>query len=251
MTQSVEVQHLSFEYQAAAGQTRALRDVSFALAPSEFLCILGPSGCGKTTLLNCLAGFLVPTGGEILLGGKPVSGDRFDRGIVFQDLGQLFPWRTALRNIEFGLEVRKVPTSERKSRAEKLLRLVRLDRFANAYPHELSGGMQQRVAIARALAYNPGILLMDEPFAALDAMTRDEMQRQLVQIWQTTKKTVVYITHNVLEAVFLGDQVMVMSSHGTVKASRRIELPRPRDPLEPAFIQIQRELVDDISSKQG
>jgi NitT/TauT family transport system ATP-binding protein len=246
MTQSVEVRNLALEYQTPAGRIQALRDVSFALAPSEFLCILGPSGCGKTTLLNCLAGFLVPTRGEILLGGKPVSGGKYDRGIVFQDLTQLFPWRTALRNIEFGLEVRKFPQHERQARSEELLHLVKLEKFGNAYPHELSGGMQQRVAIARALAYNPGILLMDEPFAALDAMTRDEMQRQLVQIWETTKKTIVYITHNVMEATYLGDHVMVMSSDGTVKANRRIELQRPRDPLGPEFIEIQRELLNQI-----
>lgn len=246
MTQSVEVKNLAFEYQTSGGRIQALHDVSFKLEPSEFLCILGPSGCGKTTLLNCLAGFLSPTRGEILLSGQPVGGD-FDRGIVFQDVSQLFPWRSARRNIEFGLEVRKVPPPARQTRSDELLRLVKLEKFADAYPHELSGGMQQRVAIARALAYNPGILLMDEPFAALDAITRDEMQRQLAQIWETTRKTVVYITHNVLEAVFLGDQVITMSAGGTIKAARRIDLPRPRDPLSPEFTKIQRELVSDIA----
>lgn len=246
MTQSVEVSNLSFEYQTPAGRIVALREVSFNLRPSEFLCILGPSGCGKSTLLNCLAGFLTPSRGEIRLSGKPVHDGKFDRGIVFQDLSQLFPWRTTLQNIEFGLEVRKVPAKERRLRSEELLRLVKLERFGNVYPHELSGGMQQRVAIARALAYNPGILFMDEPFAALDALTRDEMQALLVQIWETTRKTVVYITHNVLEAVFLGDHVMVMSGQGTVKVVRQIQLARPRDPLEPSFIKIQRELLNEI-----
>ncbi|HZP75070.1 MAG TPA: ABC transporter ATP-binding protein [Pseudolabrys sp.] len=247
MTQSVEVKNLAYDYQSAAGRIQALRNVSFKLEPSEFLCILGPSGCGKTTLLNCLAGFLSPSHGEILLSGKPIIGHAFDRGIVFQDVSQLFPWRTARRNIEFGLEVRNVPTSERQLRSTALLRLVKLEKFADAYPHELSGGMQQRVAIARALAYNPGILLMDEPFAALDAITRDEMQRQLAHIWEATRKTVVYITHNVLEAVFLGDEVITMTSGGTIKTKRKIDLPRPRDPLSPDFTRIQRELLNDIA----
>jgi NitT/TauT family transport system ATP-binding protein len=247
VTQSVEVKNLAYEYKTSARRIQALCDISFKLEPSEFLCILGPSGCGKTTLLNCLAGFLSPSRGQILLSGKPIINHAFDRGIVFQDVSQLFPWRTARRNIEFGLEVRKVPSEERESRSQELLRLVKLEKFADAYPHELSGGMQQRVAIARALAYDPGILLMDEPFAALDAITRDEMQRQLAQIWETTRKTVIYITHNVLEAVFLGDEVITMASGGTVKTMRKIGLPRPRDPLGPEFTQLQKQLLNDIA----
>src|SRR5690606_1833750 len=146
---------------------------SFSMEPSEFLCLVGPSGCGKSTLLNIIAGFLTPTSGEILIGGKPLKGYGPDRGVVFQDFAQLFPWRTALGNVSFGLEMKGMPKPEREKIAMEQLRLVKLERFANSYPHHLSGGMQQRVAIARALAYNPAVLLMDEPFAALDALTRD------------------------------------------------------------------------------
>src|SRR5262245_25309674 len=217
---------------------------------SEFLCIVGQSGCGKTTLLNLVAGFLTPTGGEILIGGKRVTGKGFDRGIVFQDFAQLFPWRTARRNVEFGLEMKGMAKGERSEVAMNFLRLVGLEKFANAFPHELSGGMQQRVAIARALAYNPTVLLMDEPFAALDALTRDEMQRFLVDVWRETKKTVLYVTHNVAEAVYLADRVLIFTPHpGTVKAEVRIALPRPRDPLSVAFLEHQRAIVEHLGAR--
>ncbi len=247
MTQSIEVRHIRVEFQTPSGPMVAVRDVSMSIAPSEFMCVLGPSGCGKTTVLNCLAGFIAPTAGDILVDARPVSARGFDRGVVFQDLNQLFPWRTAQENIEYGLEVRKVPVAKRHARAAELLKLVKLENFAGAYPHELSGGMQQRVAIARALAYDPGILLMDEPFAALDAMTRDNLQHQLTEIWSTTKKTVVYITHNVTEAVFLGDKIMIMGDQGTVKATLRNEIRRPRDPLSGEFVELQREVLSHLT----
>jgi len=244
MDQAIQVRNISFEYDGERGCTLAVHDVSFAVGDTEFLCIIGPSGCGKTTILNMLAGFLTPTRGEILVGGKPVVGGGQDRGVVFQDFAQLFPWRTARRNVEFGLELRGVPEAERRDTAFKFLRLVKLEKFVDSFPHQLSGGMQQRVAIARALAYNPAVLLMDEPFAALDAMTRDEMQKLLTEVWQETKKTVVYITHNVAEAVYLADQVLVLAAHpGTVKTLLRLDLPRPRDPLSAEFVAAQRELL--------
>jgi NitT/TauT family transport system ATP-binding protein len=247
MEQSIEVRNITLEYPGEKGTVLAVDDVNFSVADSEFLCILGPSGCGKTTILNMLAGFLKPTKGEILIGGKPVVGAGQDRGVVFQDFAQLFPWRTARRNVEFGLEMRGVPEAERRETASRFLQLVKLAKFADSYPHQLSGGMQQRVAIARALAYNPTVLLMDEPFAALDAMTRDEMQKQLTEVWQATKKTVVYITHNVVEAVYLADQVLVLAAHpGTVKAKLRLDLPRPRDPLSAEFVAAQRELLGHL-----
>src|SRR5262249_43653590 len=172
------------------------------------------------------------TRGEILVGGRPVTGKGGDRGVVFQDFAQLFPWRTARLNVEFGLEMRSVPAAERREISSRHLRLVKLEAFADAYPHQLSGGMQQRVAIARALAYNPSVLLMDEPFAALDAMTREEMQRLLVEVWQETRKTVVYVTHNVAEAVYLADRIVVLTPHpGRVKAELAVALARQRDPL--------------------
>ncbi|HSN40211.1 MAG TPA: ATP-binding cassette domain-containing protein, partial [Burkholderiales bacterium] len=158
MAESIEVRNISYEYDSAAGAVLAVKDVSFSVVDSEFLCVLGPSGCGKTTILNMLAGFLKPTRGEILIGGNPVVGQGQDRGVVFQDFAQLFPWRSARRNVEFGLEMRGVPEKERRETALHFLRLVKLEKFADAYPHQLSGGMQQRVAIARSLAYNPGVL---------------------------------------------------------------------------------------------
>jgi NitT/TauT family transport system ATP-binding protein len=222
------------------------------LATSEFLCIVGPSGCGKSTLLNIVAGFLSPTAGEIRIGGAPVKGYGTDRGVVFQDFAQLFPWRTALGNVTFGLEMKGVPKSEREAIALEQLRLVKLENFARSYPHHLSGGMQQRVAIARALAYNPAVLLMDEPFAALDALTRDEMQRLLAEVWRTTRKTVIYVTHNVAEAVYLADRVLVMTAHpGTVKTQVPIRLARPRDPLSMEFLDYQKALLRLLSQERG
>ena len=240
----IEIRRVNYEYEANERAVTALRDISFGVAESEFICVVGRSGCGKTTLLNILAGFLVPTTGEVLIGGRAVSGRGLDRGVVFQDFAQLFPWRTAQRNVEFGLEMKGVPREERAKTAQRFLGLVKLESFAGAYPHELSGGMQQRAAIARALAYNPSVLLMDEPFAALDALTRDEMQRLLVDVWRETKKTIVYVTHNVAEAVYLADRIVVLTPHpGTVKAEVKVTLPRPRDPLSVPFVECQKDVV--------
>ena len=247
----IELRKVNYLYEASDRQVPALRDVSFAVEAAEFLCLVGQSGCGKTTMLNLVAGFLAPTAGEILIGGKRVTGKGFDRGIVFQDFAQLFPWRTARRNVEFGLEMKGLPRAERGEVAMNFLRLVGLEKFASAYPHELSGGMQQRVAIARALAYNPTVLLMDEPFAALDALTRDEMQRFLVDVWRETKKTVLYVTHNVAEAVYLADRVIIMTPHpGTVRAAVSIALARPRDPLSVEFLEHQRQLLAHFTRQE-
>ncbi len=246
----IELRNVSLTYDTPAGRVPGVADVSFGIEPSEFLCIVGPSGCGKSTLLNMIAGFLKPTGGEIRIGGKPVAGSGLDRGVVFQDFAQLFPWRTALGNVAFGLEMKGMAKAEREALARRQLALVKLDRFADSYPHHLSGGMQQRVAIARALAYNPAVLLMDEPFAALDALTRDEMQRLLAEVWRDTRKTVVYVTHNVAEAVYLADRVVVMTPHpGKVKIELPIRLTRPRDPLSVAFIEHQKELLRHLGER--
>jgi len=243
----IELRHIGYEYAASERAVTALRDVTIGVAESEFICVVGRSGCGKTTLLNILAGFLTPTKGDVLIGGRPVRGRGLDRGVVFQDFAQLFPWRTAQRNVEFGLEMKGVPRGERAKTAQHFLGLVNLEPFAGAYPHELSGGMQQRVAIARALAYNPSVLLMDEPFAALDALTRDEMQRLLVDVWQETRKTIVYVTHNVAEAVYLADRVVVLTPHpGTVKAEVKVALARPRDPLSLPFVECQKTVVGHL-----
>lgn len=240
----IEIRDVTLVYDTPGGKVPGVKDVSFSIGASEFICIVGPSGCGKSTLLNIIAGFLSPAAGEIRIGGKPVTGSGMDRGIVFQDFAQLFPWRTALGNVTFGLEMKGVPKEERNRIAREQLRLVKLEKFTASYPHHLSGGMQQRVAIARALAYNPSVLLMDEPFAALDALTRDDMQRLLADVWRETRKTVIYVTHNVAEAVYLADRVVVMSPHpGTVKAEIKISLPRPRDPLSVEFVESQKELL--------
>jgi NitT/TauT family transport system ATP-binding protein len=247
----IEARDITLTYQTPSGAVPAVHGVSFGIEASEFLCIVGPSGCGKSTLLNIMAGFLTPTVGEIRIGGAPVRGYGMDRGVVFQDFAQLFPWRTALGNVAFGLEMKGLPKAERNAIALEQLRLVKLENFARSYPHHLSGGMQQRVAIARALAYNPAVLLMDEPFAALDALTRDEMQRLLAEVWRTTRKTVIYVTHNVAEAVFLADRVLVMTPHpGTVKTEVPIGLVRPRDPLSVEFLDYQKQLLHLLGQEQ-
>jgi NitT/TauT family transport system ATP-binding protein len=248
----IEIHDVSLIYDTPSGPVQAIGDASIRIAASEFLCVVGPSGCGKSTLLNIIAGFLTPTSGEIRIGGRPVTGHGMDRGVVFQDFAQLFPWRTALGNVTFGLEMKGVGREEREKIALGQLALVKLEKFAHSYPHHLSGGMQQRVAIARALAYNPSVLLMDEPFAALDALTRDAMQRLLAEVWRATRKTVVYVTHNVAEAVYLADRVVVMTPHpGRVKIELPIALPRPRDPLSVEFLQCQKDLLRHLGSETG
>lgn len=246
----IEVRDVTLNYDTPGGSVLAVESVSFNLETSEFLCIVGPSGCGKSTLLNIIAGFLTPSSGEILIGGRAISGHGSDRGVVFQDFAQLFPWRTALGNVTFGLEMKGIGKEERERIALEQLRLVGLEKFAHYYPHHLSGGMQQRVAIARALAYNPAVLLMDEPFAALDALTRDEMQRLLAEVWRETAKTVIYVTHNVAEAVYLADRVIVMTAHpGQVKAEVTIDLQRPRDPLTIEFLDFQKRLLRELGQQ--
>ncbi|MEU0395487.1 ABC transporter ATP-binding protein [Streptomyces sp. NPDC006208] len=195
----------------------ALDGIDLDIAAGEFTVIVGPSGCGKSTLLDLLGGLSRPTSGEILLDGEPVTGPGLDRGIVFQQYA-LLPWRTALGNVEFGLEATGVPRRERSGRARDYLALVGLTGFEDRHPHELSGGMRQRVAIARSLAYDPDVLLMDEPFAALDAQTRESLQDELLRIWQRTGKTIVFITHGIDEAVRLGQRVAVLTSRpGRIK----------------------------------
>ncbi|MGW0790154.1 ABC transporter ATP-binding protein [Streptomyces sp. NPDC002911] len=195
----------------------ALDDIDLEIAAGEFIVLVGPSGCGKSTLLDLLGGLTQPTGGRILLDGQLVTGPGLDRGIVFQQYA-LLPWRTARGNVEFGLEATGVPRRQRGARAQEFLDLVGLSGFEERHPHELSGGMRQRVAIARSLAYDPDVLLMDEPFAALDAQTRESLQDELLRIWQRTGKTVVFITHSIDEAVYLGQRVAVMTSRpGRIK----------------------------------
>ncbi|MFI9770766.1 ABC transporter ATP-binding protein [Streptomyces sp. NPDC052415] len=195
----------------------ALDDIHLNIAAGQFVVLVGPSGCGKSTLLDLLGGLARPTSGRILLDGEPIDGPGLDRGIVFQQYA-LLPWRTAQGNVEFGLEATGVPRRQRSAKAKEFLDLVGLTGFEDRHPHELSGGMRQRGAIARSLAYDPDVLLMDEPFAALDAQTRESLQDELLRIWQRTGKTVVFITHGIDEAVYLGQRVAVMTSRpGRIK----------------------------------
>ena len=245
----IRIRDLSKEYVTRGRKVLAVTGINLEIDDGEFVVAVGLSGCGKTTLLNILAGFLPPTTGEVLVDGKPVSAEGLNRGVVFQEYA-LFPWRTALKNVEFGLEMAGVPAAERGRIAAEYLRLVHLEGFMDLYPHNLSGGMKQRVAVARALAYGPQILLMDEPFGALDAETREQLQGLAVEVWQKTKKTVFYVTHNMSEAVYVADRVVILSGQpGRITREIRVRIPRPRDPLSPEFIQIQREATEAIRAK--
>ena len=207
----------------------ALKELTLDVAKGEFVSLVGPSGCGKSTFLNVLLGLLKADGGEIRLNGKQITGPGQERAMVFQEFG-LLPWRTVLANVELGLELKGVQASVRRERAMELIKMAGLAGFASHYPHELSGGMKQRVGLARALVTDPEVLLMDEPFAALDAQTRDLMQLELLQIWDRTKKTVVFVTHSIEEAAYLSDRVIVISARpGRAKDVMKIALPRPRD----------------------
>jgi NitT/TauT family transport system ATP-binding protein len=210
----------------AGSQVTAISDVSLSVAPGEFVSIVGPSGCGKTTILNMVAGFLPATGGEILVDGRPVHGPGADRGVVFQSFA-LFPWKTVLDNVAFGPKMRGVARAQREATAREFLELAGLTHAADRYPNELSGGMQQRVGVVRALANHPDVLLMDEPFASVDAQTRMTLQEELTRIWQERRTTVLFITHDVAEAVFLANRVVVLSK-GRVMTQIEVPLEQPR-----------------------
>lgn len=232
MTAKIRIEHVHKAFrikrnlghlQESSQPISALQDIHLEVKQGEFMVIVGPSGCGKSTLLDLLAGLTKPNSGQILLDGKAITGPDLDRGIVFQQYA-LFPWKTALANVEFGLEAKGVGKKERRATALEYIQLVGLSGFENRYPHELSGGMRQRIAIARSLAYDPEVLLMDEPFAALDAQTRETLQSELLRIWEATKKTIIFITHGIEEAVYLGQRVAVMTSRpGRIK--KVIEVP--------------------------
>jgi NitT/TauT family transport system ATP-binding protein len=224
----LEVKNLDKVYKTAKGETVALKNVSFKTHKREFVCVIGPSGCGKSTLVRILAGLESYSGGEVLLDGKPITGPGRDRGMVFQGY-TLFPWRTVKQNVMFGLEMNGIGTIEAGREADTWLELVGLEKFANAFPHELSGGMKQRVAIARALVNQPRILLMDEPFGALDAQSRAKMQAHLLEIWRNVDITIVFITHDLDEAIFLADRILVLKAHpGEVMELIEVPVSRPR-----------------------
>ncbi len=222
----------------------AIEDLTLKVDRKEFLVIVGPTGCGKSTLLNLIAGFEKPTGGKIKIDESKVKGSGPDRGFVFQDFA-LYPWRTVLKNITFGLEVQDVPEEKTRERAMEYIKMVGLEGFEESYPHTLSGGMKQRVGLARALAYEPEILLMDEPFGSLDAQTKKMMQRELIKIWQETEKTVVFVTHSVIEATYLADRIVVMTARpGRIKGTVNVDLPRPRDYTGDKFLKIREKVLD-------
>ncbi|OGQ73661.1 MAG: nitrate ABC transporter ATP-binding protein [Deltaproteobacteria bacterium RIFCSPLOWO2_12_FULL_57_22] len=229
----------------------ALDDLTLEISRGEFVTVIGPSGCGKTTLLNIVAGFERPDSGEILVENQPIQEPGADRGVVFQEYA-LFPWLTLRQNVEYGPRERGVPPAEAREIVERTLRLVSLQGAENRYPHELSGGMRQRAALARVLVNDPKILLMDEPFAAVDAQTRAALQREVAQLWAETGKTVLFITHSVEEAVLLGDRVVTMTTRpGRIKADVAVSLTRPRDPTSPAFNDYRRaieQLLMDASA---
>ena len=224
----------------------ALRQVELEVAEGEFVCLLGPSGCGKSTLLLILAGLEPASHGRVTVDGREVTGPGPDRGVLFQQLA-LFPWRTAIDNVAFGLEMRGLPRRAARVRAAAFLELVGLADFAHVFPHAMSGGMQQRVAIARLLAHEPQVLLMDEPFGALDAQTRMRMARELARIWEQARRTVLFVTHSVDEAIYLGDRVAVMSPRpGRIKTAVVVSLPRPRDLAGHEFNELRRLLLEEI-----
>ena len=259
MNLKLEARNIRLEYHQSRTDTRlvALDDISLEIADGEFVSIVGPSGCGKTTFLNIVDGLLAPTGGDILVDGVRVVAPGPDRAVVFQD-ASLLPWRTVIGNVTYGLECQKVPARESRERARHFIEMVGLGGFELSYPYELSGGMQQRVNLARALVMDPQLLLMDEPFAALDAQTREAMQEELVEISLKARKTILFITHQIDEAIYLSDRVIVFSARpGRVRDEVKIAIDRPRklrlkrDPIFHALEDTVWSLVHDEPPKPG
>ncbi|MBA5941816.1 MAG: ABC transporter ATP-binding protein [Methanophagales archaeon] len=245
----LKLRNVTKMFKTEVGETCALEGVNLEVKPNEFLCIIGPSGCGKTTLLRLVAGLDHPNSGEIILDGKEVEGPSPDRGMVFQEFS-LFPWRKVIKNVTIGLEIRGVEKKERYRIAQKYIELVGLNGFENSYPYELSGGMKQRVAIARTLATEPAILLMDEPFGSVDAQTRNVLQEELLEIWTRTKKTILFVTHSVDEAIFLADKVAVMSVRpGRITECKNIDIPRPRKRTSIEVNKVREELLMLLKSR--
>ncbi|MCA3356536.1 MAG: ABC transporter ATP-binding protein [Roseomonas sp.] len=247
----LDLRHVGKVYELNDQRIEALRDANLLVEKGEFVCLIGASGCGKSTLLRIVAGFEPPSAGQALMWDKPITGPAPDRGMVFQDYG-LFPWLSVRQNIGFGPSSRGLPKAELRKLVDRFVDMVGLTRFADAYPHQLSGGMKQRVAIARVLANDAEMVLMDEPFGALDAMTRERLQDELLDIWQRSKLTVLFVTHSIEEAIFLADRVVVMEpGPGRIASEHRIELPRPRDVSSPEFNAVRRDLSARLHSHHG
>jgi NitT/TauT family transport system ATP-binding protein len=247
----LEIEHVSKEFELNGQIIHALRDTNLVINKGEFICLIGASGCGKSTLLRIIAGFETASSGEVRLRGRKVTEPGPDRGMVFQDYA-LFPWLNVRDNIAFGPTERGLPKDEIRDKVESFIDIVGLRRFAEAYPHQLSGGMKQRVAIARVLANDADVVLMDEPFGALDALTRERLQEELLDIWQRTGLTVIFVTHSIEEAIYLSDRVVVMTPQpGKIDSDNRIELVRPRDVSAPDFNEIRRLLGGKLHSHHG
>ena len=243
----LRLESVSLSYQENGGKPLlALDNIRLDVRSGEFICVVGPSGCGKSTLLHLIAGLQQPTTGRVLLNGRPVDGPGTDRILIFQDLG-LFPWLTVAQNVEFGMKMKGMPKSEREEKVQQYLRLVHLSQFKGSYTHQLSGGMRQRVGLARALATEPDVLLMDEPFAALDAQTRDLLHDELERIWAETGRTIIFVTHNVREAARLGDRVVLFTFRpGRIKREFVVDLPRPRHLEDASVAATARHILDDL-----
>lgn len=242
----IECSNVSKTFQVPGGENQVVRDFNFVCQENEFICLFGPGQCGKTTLINLIAGFEMPTEGTIMVNGKRVTEPGPGRGVVFQNI-TLFPWLTTMGNVEYGMKTAKVPKKERRERAQKYINLVGLQGFEQSYPIQLSGGMKQRVGIARAYSIEPEVMLMDEPFGALDAQTRYLMQEELQRIWQAEKRTVIFVTNNIEEAIYLADRILVLSNcPATIKKEYKIDLPRPRKYTSPEFLALRKEITSIV-----
>ena len=250
MEPHIRIQKVGKVFSGGRGEVVALQDIDLDIAPGQFTCLLGPSGCGKSTLLNAVAGFSAPSSGSITVDGAPVSAPGPERGMVFQEYA-LFPWMTVEKNIAFGLEIKGLAKSRIAGTVEKLLHMLSLVEFRARYPKDLSGGMRQRVAIARVLALDSPIMLMDEPFGALDALTRRNLQDELLRLWAALNKTIIFVTHSIEEAIYLADRIVVMTYRpGTIKRDLLVDLPRLRDPADASFNALKRELGQLVMEEQ-
>jgi NitT/TauT family transport system ATP-binding protein len=246
----IQIKNVHKVFNTATGNVVALQDINLTINTGEFVCLLGPSGCGKSTLLNAIAGFALPSQGHIAVGSQTVTSPGPERGMVFQEYA-LFPWMTVAENIAFGLELQNTKKQDIQTIVQQLLEMLHLQDFRNRFPKDLSGGMRQRVAIARVLALDSPILLMDEPFGALDALTRRNLQDELLRIWQKLKKTIVFVTHSIEESIYLADRIVVMTYRpGTIKRDLYVDLPRPRDTASTEFNALKRDLAHRVMEEQ-
>ncbi len=247
----IVVRGVSKRFPIPGGEVVALKDIDLSIGKGEFVCLLGPSGCGKSTLLNAVAGFSNPTAGTITVEGGTISAPGPDRGMVFQEYA-LFPWMTVAQNVAFGLEIKGMARADIKTRVDELLVMLKLADFRDRFPKDLSGGMRQRVAIARVLALDPPVLLMDEPFGALDSLTRRSLQDELLRIWAQMKKTIIFVTHSIEESIYLADRIVVMTYRpGTIKADVYVDMPRPRDSSTQPFNDLKRQLSVLVTEEQS